>query len=92
MGFDEAQAVQEGWAIFDVEGRLEIQRIDELAIFADDEGAVSFVEAQAEAGSEYHAEALRICRPGESNVPDSMLAAGLTPTDHVNRLLDDLRN
>ncbi|WP_326430406.1 hypothetical protein VQ574_20955 (plasmid) [Stutzerimonas frequens] len=49
-----------GWALFEIgmSGLVEIQRDDELGIFACDEDAVAHVERMAKQGSERHQEAL----------------------------------
>jgi hypothetical protein len=67
-GFDNIQALREGWDLFDVEGRLQLQRIDapsdhefldyEKPKFASDADAIIFVALQARAGSVYHRRAL----------------------------------
>lgn len=53
------QAVEEGWCIIwsDTRG-WEIQRDDEQKIFATDDDAQAYVEAQAAQGSAYHRQAL----------------------------------
>ena len=62
--FDSRQAVSEGWDLFDVEGKIEIQRIDfpdgSDPIFQDDPEAVRYVMRQAKNGSKYHQQALVI--------------------------------
>lgn len=65
--FDNAQALREGWGLFDAHGVLEIQRIDEpdlpdalaetLPRFPTDGHAVLHVMATAAAGSAYHQQA-----------------------------------
>jgi len=61
--FDGEQATREGWDLFDVEGRIQLQRIDEPedAInphFPSDADALVFVALQAYNGSKYHRDAL----------------------------------
>ncbi|MBG6083037.1 hypothetical protein [Rubrivivax gelatinosus] len=41
------QAEEQGWGLFDAEGELQIQRLDESGLFADDAAAWQFVIAQA---------------------------------------------
>jgi hypothetical protein len=56
--FDNAQAVKEGWSIFDCDGsdngRWQLQRCDEQEIFVTDVAAWVFVRAKAAEGSPYH--------------------------------------
>lgn len=61
--FDNKQALNEGWGLFQVEGILHVQRIDAPDIdtlgysepkFASDADAIIFVALQAHAGSPYH--------------------------------------
>ena len=66
--FDNAQALREGWDLFDVEGRVFLQKIDDPASveglgyecpkFASDAAAIIFVALAAQAGSSYHLDAL----------------------------------
>jgi hypothetical protein len=65
--FDNAQAVAEGWDLFDVDGRIQLQRIDAPELdgsgydepkFASDADALIFVALQAHAGAAYHREAI----------------------------------
>lgn len=71
--FDPSQALREGWDLFDVEGRFQLQRIDRPADheevpeidyatpkFASDADAIIHVALQAAAGSAYHKEALHL--------------------------------
>lgn len=73
IDFDNTQAEREGWALFDANGILEIQRVDEPdlpncpvagehggPVFACDDDAVLHVSKAADAGSAYHREALRL--------------------------------
>lgn len=55
-----AQAIEEGWCIAwsDTRARYEIQRDDDDGYFQSDEEARAHVDAQAQAGSEYHQQAL----------------------------------
>ena len=69
--FNNAQAMQEGWAIFDCNGdggRWQLQRIDEDEKFPSDDEAWTFVTDKARSGSAYHRcaiEYLRDHNPGE---------------------------
>lgn len=60
--FDNTQAFEEGWGIFDCEGsendQWQLQKSDEDAVFASDEDAWLFVVDHAIAGSAYHIAAL----------------------------------
>lgn len=69
--FDNSQALQEGWDLFDVDGRLQLQRIDNpsdhLDIlgytepkFQSDAHAIVEVATKARAGSKYHWDALHL--------------------------------
>lgn len=68
MGWDNTQALAEGWDLFDVDGRIQLQRIDDPSSveglgydeskFASDTHALIFVAKQADAGSTYHWDAL----------------------------------
>lgn len=63
--WDDTQATEEGWAIFEAHGTddlgmLRIERIDEAAIFDGDPAAWHYVVSRARAGSEYHQRALQI--------------------------------
>ena len=77
--FDNAQAVREGWALFNANGVLKIQCIDEPDLsapageegptFPTDEYAVRHVTSAAAAGSAYHRMALRLNRlPASSHI------------------------
>lgn len=66
--FDNAQALAEGWDLFEADGTTQLQRIDwpgeepglgysEPKFDSDDE-ALAFVQRRAEAGSKYHRDAL----------------------------------
>ena len=65
--FDNTQALAEGWDLFDVDGRLQLQRIDDPTVnglpydepkFPSDAEAILYVAAQANLGSAYHREAI----------------------------------
>jgi len=67
--FENAQALDEGWDLFDVDGRLQLQRIDCPADYGDlldyaepkfqsDAHAIVEVSTKARAGSAYHWDAL----------------------------------
>ena len=55
-------AALDGWGLFDVDGKLELQRDDEANVFADDAAALAHVEEQAAAGSTLHALALALVK------------------------------
>lgn len=44
---DDKLASQQGWSLFDAEGQLQLQRVDEQAAFASDAAAAEYVKAQA---------------------------------------------
>lgn len=52
------QSVSEGWDVFNVDGRMMLQRCDEAEIFETDLDALLFVAEQALKGSVYHRNAL----------------------------------
>lgn len=66
--FNNTRALSEGWDLFDVEGRIQLQRIDDPANdeslgcaapkFASDADALIHVALQANAGSAYHRDAI----------------------------------
>lgn len=56
--FDNTQAMKEGWALFEVDGRYQLQRDDEADVFASDADAHIHVALQAHNGSAYHREAM----------------------------------
>lgn len=66
--FDDTPALREGWDLFDVEGRVALQRIDcpsDHAVldydepkFVSDAAAIIFVAMCAQYGSAYHLDAL----------------------------------
>jgi hypothetical protein len=58
--WDNSRAIDEGWALFDSDGCLDLQRIDEDEIFDNDQDAIDYVRNEAEAGSEYHKRALQL--------------------------------
>lgn len=66
MTFNEHQAETEGWGLFDVDGRLQLQRIDypdegdSAPEFDSDAHAIVWVARQAEYGSQYHMDALHL--------------------------------
>lgn len=70
MEFDNAQALDEGWDLFDVDGRFQLQRIDDPAghecldydepKFQSDAHAIVEVATKARAGSAYHWKALAL--------------------------------
>lgn len=59
---DNILAMREGWAIFDASGEDQLQRIDEGAAFASDEGAWLHVWWRAAQASELHSRALNHLR------------------------------
>lgn len=66
--FNNSQALSEGWDLFDVEGRIQLQRIDDPASdeglgyhdpkFASDADALIYVAVRAHGGSIYHRDAI----------------------------------
>jgi hypothetical protein len=66
--FDSQQALAEGWDLFDVDGRLQLQRLDcpsdfcaslgDKPVFKSDADAIIFVALAANEGSAYHRDAL----------------------------------
>lgn len=66
--FQSEQACREGWDLFEVDGRIQLQRLDDPSgcdfldyqepKFATDTDAIIFVALQANSGSEYHRSAL----------------------------------
>lgn len=65
--FDNSQAMSEGWAVFHTtgtndDGDFRIERLDEEAIFADDQAAWDHVIEKAAQCSAYHQNALRFIR------------------------------
>jgi hypothetical protein len=80
--FDNTQAHEEGWGIFDCDGsdngRWQLQRVDEDEKFPSDDEAWAHVVAKAHAGSEYHHSALHWI---EKNAPIEWRAIA-----HVHKL------
>mgnify|MGYP000855330241 FL=1 len=77
--FDSAQAIQEGWDLFEVNGLLHLQRIDwpddeSEPKFVCDTDAIIFVANEARRGSLYHRKALDLIgrlavrRPGRRDM------------------------
>jgi hypothetical protein len=64
QSWDNTQAIAEGWSLFEVEGRYQLQKDDEAGKFDTDAAAIVFVSLQAAAGSQYHWDALH--RIGEA--------------------------
>lgn len=69
--FDNTQAMKEGWDLFEVDGRLMLQRIDHPSDhagildydepkFNSDADAIIHVALEADAGSEYHRNAIEL--------------------------------
>jgi hypothetical protein len=66
--WNSAQALQEGWDVFDVDGRCQLQRLDDPSSiealgynepkFASDTDAIIYVALRAHEGSAYHRDAL----------------------------------
>jgi hypothetical protein len=52
----------EGWGVFNAEGKLELQRLDEAKVFVDDEQAWGHVAAKAHCGSSPHKKVLQLIR------------------------------
>lgn len=84
MSFDNNQALSEGWDLFEVDGRIQLQRIDcpsdhiDILDYAEpkfesDAHAVVEVAAKASAGSAYHWGALHLI---------GSLAENLEPSGH----------
>jgi hypothetical protein len=65
-GFDETQALTEGWSIFECwgsdNGPFQLQRVDEDEVFTRDDEAWAFVVGKAREGSAYHKAALDFLR------------------------------
>jgi hypothetical protein len=57
--FDNNRAASEGWAIWDANGELQLQKCDDHPTFETDDQAWEYVIAKAKGGSEYHMNALR---------------------------------
>ena len=65
---DTLASYKEGWSIFDADGQLEIQRLDDPSaaipggpsdpVFESDVAAIAFVKERAVAGSDLHIRAL----------------------------------
>ena len=51
---EDALAQSEGWALFDADGEIQLQRIDEIGVFSKDTDAHEFVKAGAASGSALH--------------------------------------
>lgn len=92
--FDNAQALSEGWDLFDVDGRLQLQRIDcpsdqgELLDYSEpkftsDAHAIVEVATAARKGSKYHWEALHLI---------GTLAEGEMVSAHLEERKSDLHN
>lgn len=66
LNFDNTQAFQEGWAIFNSfgsdNGDWQLQKVDDAEIFGADEDAWDFVCDRAEAGSKYHQAAMEFLK------------------------------
>lgn len=70
MYFISNRALTEGWDLFEVDGRLQIQRLDNPASitwldytepkFEGDDEALAFVHRKVVIGSEYHRQALSL--------------------------------
>ncbi len=61
------QAMKEGWSLFDVSGRLDLQCVDEpedgsAPVFPDDESAIRYVVNRALKGSAFHLLAIYLDR------------------------------
>lgn len=55
---DQLDAYEEGWGVFDVEGHLEIQRIDETELLDSDDAARALVLGMAQQGFRLHRKAI----------------------------------
>jgi hypothetical protein len=51
---EDQTAQSEGWALFDAEGEVQLQKVDELGVFPKDEVAHAFVKELADKGSQLH--------------------------------------
>lgn len=58
--WDNSQAFSEGWGVFTVDGRFQIQRSDERGYFTTDAMAIIHVALRAHDGSSYHLQALEM--------------------------------
>lgn len=56
---DQLDAHEEGWGLFNADGRTEIQRIDETALLESDEDARALVLGMAQRGFRLHRKAIR---------------------------------
>ena len=80
MRFDNTQALAEGWDLFDVDGRIQLQRIDlpsdhecldyDEPKFQSDAHAIVEVATRARTGSEYHWRALHLIGGLAENLED----------------------
>ena len=90
MNFNSTQALQEGWDLFEVDGRWQLQRIDdpegnELGYdkpkFESDADAIIFVALQAHGGSSYHRTAIEyigtLDDPTASTLDERLRAIGM---------------
>lgn len=75
--FYEQQAVREGWSLFNVDGRIQLQRLDAIEIsdhemllplLASDADALQLVASKSSAGSQYHRLALTLVGTLADNV------------------------
>ena len=100
--FDNSIALAEGWDLFDVEGRLHLQRIDFPADhvgildytepkFASDAEAVIHVALKASQGSSYHMGAIALIGQLQDvlfELPAPVLAPGTAKLEQVTLVLD----
>ncbi|GIC77168.1 hypothetical protein [Moritella sp. F3] len=59
---EDQTAQSEGWALFDADGEIQLQKIDEMETFAKDEDAHEFVKTAAEKSSKLHLKVKDILR------------------------------
>lgn len=62
---DADAAYREGWGIFDSDGEVRIEKVDERGLLADDATAWHIVAAKARDGSRMHQKALRLVSAAE---------------------------
>jgi hypothetical protein len=58
-------AYREGWGLFDSDGEVRIEKVDERGLLADDATAWHIVAAKAREGSKMHQKALRLVSKAE---------------------------
>jgi hypothetical protein len=77
FGFDNGQALSEGWAIVECDGSCfgvwQLQHSAGSTVLTDDGQAWRFVRRLAEFGSEYHQEALEFLQEHNPNEYDAVM-------------------